>query len=72
VVAHEMYHFLGHTEEHSAAGIAKSKYSAADLVSDQLDFDAAALNHLRKNPLEPAPVDVSGDSAGTRNEPFLQ
>ena len=70
VVAHEMYHALARTVAHSESGIAKSKYSAYDLVAERFDFDAAALSHLKKDhPSHSAPSTEAAvvDADSSRN-----
>jgi len=47
VVAHELYHVLAGTTEHSQSGIARSCYKTADLLADRLEFEPAVLARLR-------------------------
>ena len=47
LLAHELYHVLAQTDNHAPAGIAKARFSAADLLADHLDFEAVALDRLR-------------------------
>jgi len=62
LLAHEFYHVLGHTDSHSSAGIAKARFSTADLLADHLDFEAVTLDRLRHL----APVQSSDDASGGR------
>jgi hypothetical protein len=48
LVAHEIYHIVAGTEEHTRAGIAKPRFTLTDLLSDHLEFEEAALARLRK------------------------
>jgi len=50
LLAHELYHVLAHTGGHAPAGIAKARFSAADLLADHLDFETGALDRLRPPP----------------------
>lgn len=47
LLAHELYHVLAHTDGHAPAGLAKARFSTADLLADHLDFETAALGRLR-------------------------
>lgn len=47
VVAHELYHVLAGTTEHSGTGIARSCYTASDLVGERFGFGEAVLARLR-------------------------
>jgi hypothetical protein len=47
LLAHELYHVLAQTDDHAPAGIAKARFSAADLLADHLDFETVALDRLR-------------------------
>ena len=46
LLAHEFYHVLGQTGDHTQAGICKASFSRADLLADHLDFDDVALARL--------------------------
>lgn len=46
LLAHEFYHVLTQTGDHTQAGICKASFSRADLLADHFDFDAAALERL--------------------------
>lgn len=47
LLAHELYHVLAQTDEHAPAGIAKARFSTADLLAEHLDFETVALDRLR-------------------------
>jgi len=46
LLAHEFYHVLAQTGDHTQAGICKASFSRADLLADHLDFDDAAIARL--------------------------
>ena len=48
VVAHELYHALLSTREHSRTGVARFAQSARDLTRDKLALDAASIGRLRE------------------------
>ena len=47
VVAHELYHVLAGTTEHTHSGIARSCYKTSDLLAESFDFEPAVLARLR-------------------------
>jgi hypothetical protein len=47
LLAHEFYHILAQTDDHAPSGIAKARFSTADLLADHFDFETFALNRLR-------------------------
>lgn len=47
LLAHEFYHVLANTDGHALAGIAKARFSTADLLADHFDFETVALERLR-------------------------
>jgi hypothetical protein len=49
LLAHELYHFLTQTTDHTKSGIAKAKVSAADLLADHFDFDGEAFSKLHES-----------------------
>jgi hypothetical protein len=59
LLAHELYHVLGQTDDHTPAGIAKARFSTVDLLADHLDFETAALDRLRPPSSAPASADPS-------------
>jgi hypothetical protein len=46
ILAHEIYHYLAQTSEHTEAGITKEQFSTADLLADHLFFEPLALERL--------------------------
>jgi hypothetical protein len=52
VVAHEMYHVLTKTRQHAKRGIAKSAYTAKDLLVERLVFDQQQAEKILK-PVDP-------------------
>jgi hypothetical protein len=59
LLAHELYHVLAQTDDHAPAGIAKARFSPADLLADHLDFETVALDRLRPASHAPASDDPS-------------
>jgi hypothetical protein len=47
LLAHELYHMLLHTSDHTKNGITKSHMSAGDLLLDRLEFEPTALTRLQ-------------------------
>jgi hypothetical protein len=64
LLAHEFYHILAQTDDHASAGIAKARFTTADLLADHFDFETFALTKLHP----PTTIASSGDdtSAGGR------
>jgi hypothetical protein len=48
VVAHELYHILGKTTDHTREGISKALQNSADLIKEHFTFDRQALAWLRQ------------------------
>jgi hypothetical protein len=46
LLAHEFYHVLAQTGDHTQTGICKASFSRADLLADHFDFDDVALARL--------------------------
>jgi len=46
LLAHEFYHVLAQTGDHTQTGICKASFSRADLLADHFDFDDVALERL--------------------------
>ena len=46
VVAHELYHVLLRTTEHTRSGVARSRFTAGDLLSERFEFEGATLGRL--------------------------
>jgi len=61
LLAHEFYHVLAQTEDHTSGGIAKARFSTTDLLSDHLDFEPVALSRVRPAALE-ATAEQSSDA----------
>jgi len=59
LLAHELYHVLAQTDDHTPAGIAKARFSTADLLAEHLDFEAYALDRLHP----PARVEIADDTS---------
>ncbi len=49
VLAHEFYHILLGVTEHAAEGVAKSCFSAMDLVTERFEFEQTTLARLGKH-----------------------
>src|SRR5690349_9187157 len=47
LLAHEMYHVLARTQEHTAAGIGKPGFNPADLLAERFEFETVALDRMR-------------------------
>ncbi len=62
LLAHEFYHILAQTDDHAPSGIAKARFSTADLMADRFDFEASALERLRP-PATVASAAVSDDTS---------
>jgi hypothetical protein len=50
LLGHELYHILARTTEHTRAGVAKARFTVADLLSDDFQFTEDALFHLQAKP----------------------
>ncbi len=66
LLAHEFYHILAQTDDHAPTGIAKARFSTADLLADHLDFGAFALEKLHPPPTVASSAGSDGTSAGGR------
>jgi hypothetical protein len=47
VLAHELYHVLGGTPKHAAGGVAKERYSVADLLARDFQFQERQTRAMR-------------------------
>ncbi len=47
VLAHELYHVLANTRDHTASGIGKPCFTSSDLIADRFEFESVALARLR-------------------------
>ena len=66
LLAHEFYHILAQTDDHAASGIAKARFSTADLLADHFDFETFALNRLHPPPTIASSTSSDDASAGGR------
>jgi hypothetical protein len=48
LAAHELYHVVSDTREHSRDGVSKPCFSARDLLADRFEFENAALSRMRR------------------------
>jgi hypothetical protein len=62
LLAHEFYHVLAQTDDHAPAGIAKARFSIADLLADHLEFETIALDRLHP----PSTVEAAAGSEAGR------
>ena len=65
VLAHELYHVFANTTKHARDGLAKSCYTAPDLLADSFHFTARELNMIRAGKLRhllrrSAPMVIAG------------
>ncbi len=49
LAAHELNHILGNTREHVSGGVAKSSFSAQDVLADRFEFAPVTLTKLRES-----------------------
>jgi hypothetical protein len=56
LLAHEFYHVVAQTEEHTSSGLTKPRFSVNDLLTDRFEFEDTALSKLRSQPDEVAHV----------------
>jgi hypothetical protein len=47
VLAHELFHIVAATTEHTGAGVSKPALTPAELLSDRLDFDPAGIELIQ-------------------------
>jgi hypothetical protein len=59
VVAHELYHVLLKTADHAHAGIARSCFTAEDLLTEHFEFEGATLAKLRTESVAVASDDAT-------------
>ena len=60
VIAHELYHMLMRTTDHSRNGVSRSCFSTADLVSERFAFEDSVLAQLHpRTPSAPAVAAVA-------------
>ena len=46
VLAHELYHIVAQSQEHSESGVTKASLSAADLMNSRFEFNETALDRM--------------------------
>ena len=66
LLAHEFYHILAQTDDHAASGIAKARFSTADLLADHFDFETFALSRLHPPATLTSSASSDDTSAGGR------
>jgi hypothetical protein len=74
LIAHEFYHMLMQTREHTRNGISKASFTAADLLTNSFDFEGAALAQLQRSqagrvPDLPTPASTGASSSTDASEP---
>ena len=62
ILAHEIFHIVTQSPQHAESGVAKARFSAADLLKPNFEFDENALARLHAPPVDDGPDPVSGDS----------
>jgi len=65
LLAHELYHVLLKTTDHSHEGLARPTFTAADLLAERFEFEQTTLVKLRP-PTIPHPASSSTDDSSTR------
>jgi hypothetical protein len=68
LIAHEFYHMLMQTREHTRNGISKACFTAAELTTNSFEFEGAALAQLQHSQAGRAP-DVPVSSRAEVSEP---
>jgi hypothetical protein len=68
LIAHEFYHMLMQTREHTRSGISKPGFTAADLVTNSFEFEGAALTQLQHSQAGRTP-DLPVSSPADASEP---
>jgi hypothetical protein len=66
VIAHELYHILMQTPDHSRNGVSRSCFSTADLVSERFEFEGAVLAEMRRRPQTVASAVADAEDATDR------
>jgi hypothetical protein len=62
VVAHELYHILMRTTEHSRSGVARSCFSTDDLLTERFEFESSVLAQMRRKPDSTSAIAFTDDS----------
>jgi hypothetical protein len=68
VLAHELFHMIVGTRDHTGDGVSKPCFTLADLLTERFEFEPAVLAKFRQSILEraaDASADVAGDSPAT-------
>jgi hypothetical protein len=63
VLAHEFYHVLLKTSDHSHEGISRASFSVADLLTEHFEFEQSTLARLRRLP-EMVSTGAGADAVG--------
>jgi hypothetical protein len=72
LIAHEFYHMLMQTREHTRSGISKACFTAADLLSNSIEFEYAALAQLQRSHAgRAAEIPASASSPAEASEPIF-
>jgi hypothetical protein len=66
VIAHEFYHILMRTTDHSRNGVSRSCFSTGDLVAERFAFEDAVLAQLRVRPQASPVAALDTDDATDR------
>jgi len=65
VLAHELYHIVTQSGDHLDSGVARARFSAADLMKSQFEFGEIALDRIRASETAAAAFDFpSSDGFG--------
>ena len=66
VIAHELYHILMRSTDHSRNGVTRRCFSNAELMADRFEFEGPALAQLRARPQTPATAAADSEDATDR------
>jgi hypothetical protein len=72
LIAHEFYHMLMQTREHTRSGISKPSFTAVDLLTNSFDFEYLALEQLQRSQAGRAadiPIPTGSSSLPEASEP---
>jgi hypothetical protein len=64
LIAHEFYHVLMQTRQHSGSGVSKPCFTAGDLLNEQFEFEHAVLAELQRCPAGRAQEGPASPPAG--------
>ncbi|MBV8847334.1 MAG: hypothetical protein JO307_31375 [Bryobacterales bacterium] len=62
LIAHELYHILTKTRHHNNDGVAKPRFSAADVLAEHFSFDTPTLAKLREPAGAAEPAELEDES----------